>query len=283
MVGVLVALVAATALVAAMETGLNLDNASSLYLVAVAGVAIRWGTVPAIVTSLGGFLVYNLLFIEPRNSFAVAAPEELLTLLLLLFVGVVIGRLAGSQRDRERVAQRREREARAQFAITRELATAHRLPEAMQAVVDRIAHEARFKRIWIGLGPTVAQERVVADSAAGEPLPAIGTHAVLRRDREEGAATWTRIHPNARSSARRRGGLYRVELRAGDTSHGSLWARRDRIDGEPRPRGGASHGGGSRPAGPGSAARAAGNARRRSRGGTPQRRAAKRAARLGFA
>jgi K+-sensing histidine kinase KdpD len=53
---------------------------------------------------------YNLLFVEPRNTFAVAAPEELLNLLLLLFVGVVIGRLAGNQRDCERVAQRRERE-----------------------------------------------------------------------------------------------------------------------------------------------------------------------------
>ena len=231
--GVVAALVAATALVAAMESGLNLDNASALYFVAVAGVAIRWGTVPAVATSVGGFLAYNLLFIEPRNSFEVAAPEELLTLLLLLFVGVVIGRLAGSQRDRERTAQRREREARAQFAITRELATAHRLPEAMQAVVDRIADEARFKRIWIGIGATVAQERIVADSAAGEPLPVIGTHAVLRRDREEGAATWTRIHAIPRSVRDAAEGLYRVELRVGDTSYGSLWARRDRSDGDP--------------------------------------------------
>jgi two-component system, OmpR family, sensor histidine kinase KdpD len=231
--GVTVALVGATALVAVLEAGLNLDNASSVYLVAVAVVAIRWGTLPAIVTALGGFLVYNLLFVEPRNTFAVAAPEELLNLLLLLFVGVVIGRLAGNQRDRERVAQRREREARAQFAITRELATAHRLPRAMQAVLERIALETRFRRIWIGLGPTVTQERVAADTAAGEPMPAIGTHAVLRRDREEGAAVWTRINPSrgARDVAE---GLYRVELRADEASYGSLWCRRDRADGDPR-------------------------------------------------
>ena len=168
-IGVLAALAGATALVAALEAGLRLDNASSVYLVAVAVVAIRWGTLPAIITALGAFLVYNLLFVEPRNTFAVASPEELLNLLLLLFVGVVIGRLAGSQRDRERVAQRREREARAQFAITRELATAPRLPQAMQAVVERIGRETWFRRIWIGLGATVAQERVAADT---EPRPA---------------------------------------------------------------------------------------------------------------
>jgi len=232
-IGVLAALAGATGLVAVLEAGLNLDNASSLYLIAVAGVAIRWGTVPAIATALGGFLIYNLLFIEPRITFAVARPEELLTLLLLLFVGIVIGRLAGHQRDRERVAQRREREARAQFAITRELATAHRLPEAMQAVIERIRHEARMRRTWIGLGPTVAQERVAADTAAGEPMPGVGTHAVLRRDREEGAAVWTRIHPESRSPRDAAEGLYRIELRAGDSTYGSLWCRRDRAEGDP--------------------------------------------------
>ena len=231
--GVLAAIAAATALVAVLESGLNLDNASAVYLVAVAGVAIRWGTMPAIATAFGGILIYNLLFIEPRNSFAVAVPEELLTLLLLLFVGIVIGRLAGNQRDREQVAQRREREARAQFAITRELTSAHRLPDAMQAVVERIALETRFRRIWIGVGQTVAQERVAADTGAGEPTPAIGTHAVLRRDREEGAAVWTRIHPQLGSAREAADGMYRVELVAADTTYGSLWCRRDRSDGDP--------------------------------------------------
>ena len=232
-IGMVASLAGATAIVAALEAGLNLDNASSVYLLAVAGVAIRWGAVPAVATALGAFLTYNLLFIEPRLTLAVARPDELLTLLLLLFVGIVIGRLAGNQRDREQVAQRREREARAQFAITREIATAHRLPQAMQAVVERMGVEARFRRIWIGLGSTVAQERVTADTTPGEPMPAIGTHAVLRRDRDESAAVWTRIHPtgSARDAV---DGLYRVELRTDDGSYGSLWCLRDRAAGNPQ-------------------------------------------------
>ena len=70
-------LAGATAIVAALEAGLNLDNASSVYLLAVAGVAIRWGAVPAVATALGAFLTYNLLFIEPRLTLAVARPAEL--------------------------------------------------------------------------------------------------------------------------------------------------------------------------------------------------------------
>ena len=231
-IGVVAALAGATAAVAVLELGLGVGNASSLYLVAVAGMAIRGGTVSAILTALGAFLVYNLLFVEPRHTLAVATSEELLNLLLLLFVGVVIGQLAGTQRDRERLAQRREREARAQFAITRELARAHRLPDAMQAVVERIGHETLFRRVWIGLGPTVAQERGVADTDPSEPLPVVGAHAVLRRDSEEGAALWIRINPNrgARDAA---DGLYRIELRADDAISGSLWCQRGGGDGTP--------------------------------------------------
>lgn len=221
-----------TAIVTGLETGLNLDNASSLYLVAVVSVAIRWGTAPAIATALGGSLVYNLLFVEPRFTLAVARPDELLTLMLLLFVGVVIGQLAGDQRDRQRLAQRREREARAQFAITRELASAHRLPQAMQAVVERIGTEARMTRTWIGIGATVPQERVAADTAPGEPLPAIGTHAVLSRDKEEGAAVWIRIHAPSRLPHAAQG-LHRIELRAADDTYGSLWAQRKDTAGLP--------------------------------------------------
>ena len=230
--GVAALLGAATLVVSALEAGLRLGNASSLYLVAVAGAAIRWGTASAIAAALGAFLVYNLLFVEPRLTFAVARADELLNLLLLLFVGVIIGRLTGHQRDRERLAQRREREARAQFAITRELATASRLPNAMQAVVERIGVEARMTRTWIGLGPTVALERIAADTAAGRALPSTGTHAVLRRDSDEGASTWKRIHAHARPPNAVEG-LYRIELRAEDDMYGSLWSQRARAAGDP--------------------------------------------------
>jgi two-component system, OmpR family, sensor histidine kinase KdpD len=231
---VVVALAAATGLVAALELGLQIQNASSAYLLAVAAVAIRNGTVPAVITAFGAFLVYNLLFVEPRITFAVAHPAELITLFLLLFVGVVIGRLAGLQRDREQVAQRREREARAAFAISRELATAHRLTDAIATVLGRLVAETELRRAWVGLGPTIGQERIVADSASGDPVTPPGTYAQLRRDREEGAATWSRIHPTGGNPRSHDGARYRVELRSADEAIGSLWAERRAAGGELR-------------------------------------------------
>ena len=237
--GVIAVLAIASALVAVLETAVGLDNASSVYLLAVVAVAIQLGTLPAVGTAIGAFLVYNLLFVEPRLTFGVESGDEVLTLVLLLFVGVVMGRLAGRQRDRERAARRREEEARSLFRISRDIATSDRLSDAMRAVVGRLAREAGMDRTWIALGSTVARERVVADSADdGAAIPAIGTHAILQRDRDEGSATWTRIHPPAGTAgsaapAGPRRALFRVEIRAADESIGSLWSQRTESAGTP--------------------------------------------------
>ncbi|MBA2634908.1 MAG: DUF4118 domain-containing protein [Chloroflexi bacterium] len=239
---VTVALVAATVLAAALEAALRLDNASSVYLLGVVAIAIRLGTAPAVATAIGAFLVYNFLFVDPRFTLGVARAEEVLTLLLLLFVGVVSGRLAGLQRDRERDAEQREREARAIFDMTRLLVTSERLTDAMQSVVGRLATEAGMTRTWVGVGSTVAHERVVADSDGGSTAqPPIGTHAVLQRDRGDGAASWTRIHPPAGPGDRRgaadvpaqRANLFRVALSAAGEDVGSLWSQRQASSGRP--------------------------------------------------
>ena len=228
------ALAVATILIAILESWLGLENASSVYLVAVAAIALRYGTVPAVGTAIGAFLAYNFLFLQPRLSFAVTSAEELLMLFVLLFVGIVIGRLAGAQRAREQDALRREHEARAMFGISRELVRSEDLDDALRAVSSRLVDETGMDRVWIGVGATVAQERTSADTASAEPLPATdGTHALLQRDAAEGSGTWVHLNPPGHRpiASARAGRLYRVELRAGAEVVGSLWARRPGTDG----------------------------------------------------
>jgi two-component system sensor histidine kinase KdpD len=108
----------------------------------------------------------------------------------------------------------------------------------MQSVVERLATEGGMERTWVGVGATVPQERMVADSGGVVSLRlSIGTHAVLQRDREEGDATWIRIHPPATPAGTRAGprvALYRVELRSGGETLGSLWSERRASEGAPR-------------------------------------------------
>jgi two-component system sensor histidine kinase KdpD len=218
-----------------LELGLGLADASPVYLLGVAAVAIAYGATAAVGTAVGAFLTYNFLFIEPRYTFAVAQPPEFLTLIVLLVIGILIGRLAGRQRDREQQAGRREREARALYSISRSLNAADSLDDAAATVVERMAREAQMERVWIGVSHETGQERILADSRGGEPLPEVGGHSVLRRDPAEGEAAWLRVHPPRRRTGNvaHSAAYFRVELRAGDTSFGSLWAARRRELGEP--------------------------------------------------
>ena len=81
-----------------MSSGVG--NASAAYLVAVVLVALLVGTDGAIVTAIGSAALYNFLFTEPRYTFEIHDPAVLLSVVLLLFVGVVVGRLAALQRER---------------------------------------------------------------------------------------------------------------------------------------------------------------------------------------
>ena len=99
-VAVGLALVGGGLVVAALEQVAGFDNGSSAFLLAVVAVAVARGTGPAVVTAIGAFLVYDFFFTAPHLTFTVSDPAEWLNVLLLLVVGVVVGRLAGRERDR---------------------------------------------------------------------------------------------------------------------------------------------------------------------------------------
>ena len=233
-VEVIAALAATTAVVWILEDGLGFEHASALYLLGVAVIAIRQGTTAALLTALGAFVIYNLLFVEPRFTLAVSRPEELITLFLLLFVGIVIGRLGGAQRERERLAAQREREARALFAISRELATAPRLTNAIGTVLDRLRADAGMTRAWVGVGSTIAGERPFGDTGG----PATGSRRDPHRPAERPPGGLRDLGPHShrlRWSERRvvGGADIRVALVADREEIGSLWSERASNAGQP--------------------------------------------------
>ena len=227
---VALALLAVTALVAALETA-GVADASPAFFLAVVLVAVVAGTLPAIATAIGAFLLYDFLFIEPRFNFTVADPQEWLNLLLLLLVGLVVGRLAGSERDRAVIAIAREREARALFRVSFALASAPDTAAALSEVVGTLQSETGSERVWIQVG-----DRVVADSLANDAPPRPPVHVVLSRRPGEQPAEWTRVHAPggaARTSPDPDTTAYRIAIGAGDRAYGSLWIIRARSAGTP--------------------------------------------------
>lgn len=220
----------ATLVVWVLQDGLGVSGASMVYLVAVVVTALLTGTVGAIVSAIAAFLLYDFLFIEPRYTLTVAEPSEWLGVVLLLFVGVVVGQLAARQRTRREQAEMREREAIAQFRLSRALATRVSTPAVLPEVTSILAAETGMARIWIALGADDASERVAADTDDA-PRPTIGLAFVLRRNPGDAPAAWVRIHLPAgrpRAGGAHGGDAYRVRIEAEARTYGSIWALRPR-------------------------------------------------------
>ena len=225
----------ATLLIALVEgPPLRIPDASPVYLVAVVGIAVAFGTLAAIAAAVASFLLYDALFVEPRFALHVDDPGEWLNLLLFLFVGIVIGRLAALQAERADDATRRAAESRALFRISRTLATAASVAEALPVIVEELQAETRMERIWLVRGEA-GRDVVLADSGHG-PRPSHRIHVSLTRTPGDVPARWIQGHrPQERSGdgPPDPGRLYRVTISVGDKSVGSIWATRSHAEGLP--------------------------------------------------
>lgn len=223
-----IVLAVATAAVAIVEAvaGGDLDG-SPIYLVAVVVVATRLRTAAGIATAIAAFVIYNLLFIEPRFTLAVADIREWLNLVLFLFVALVIGRLAGIGADRADEAEARAAESTALYGITRTLAS-EGADTALPQVARSLVADAGMDRVWFTLEDGGA-ERVAADSGEGVVAPSPAAVQVLMTDR--GDPAWVRTHGPRTAAERRPAGpsgehRYKIRLESEGETVGALWAIR---------------------------------------------------------
>ena len=229
------AAVGATLAIAFAEDRLGVADASAVYLVAVVAAA-TFGTRVAVGAAIGSFVLYDLLFVEPRFTLSVEDPREWLDLVLLLLVGVVVGRLAGQHADRATESQRRLREATALFAVSRTLATAPSTRAALPAIVEILLADTRMNRISI-VRAQGGREVVEADGGGGTPPQASSVVSLLARQPGNEPARWVLAHqpPVRRVGARTDvdANAYRVRIEADGEDLGAIWASRPRAAGVP--------------------------------------------------
>ena len=218
------ALALATIAVAFLQDTLGVPNPSAVYLVAVVLTALTTGTLGAVITSVAAFLLYNYFFTEPRYTLHMQDPGVWLSVVLLLFVGIVVGQLTASLRSRAETARLREREARALFRVSRALATRTSTEAALVEIAGILEAETQMDSV-----------RVERDDATSDTqdLPVLN---LLRRSPGDEPASWVKVHKaGARAAAPVGHEVYRVRIEAGETALGSVWATRERHAGQPDP------------------------------------------------
>ena len=100
---------------------LDLINIVMLFLLAVAGIALRYGRGPAILAAFVNVLFFDFFFVPPRISIAISDTQFIITFIVMLFVALVIGQLTANLKMQGNAATERERRVRSLYEMSRDL------------------------------------------------------------------------------------------------------------------------------------------------------------------
>ena len=99
-------------------------NIVMLFLLAVVGVAAWYGRGPAVLVTVLNVLSFNFVFVPPHFAFAFETLQSVLTFVVMLSVGLIVGQLTAQFRHQAQVAHAREERARYLYEMARELSGA---------------------------------------------------------------------------------------------------------------------------------------------------------------
>jgi K+-sensing histidine kinase KdpD len=120
------------------------------YLVPVIIAATRWGAVPAIAASIGGFLASDYFFYTPYYSLAMDDPQEVVDLLLFLFVALVTSNLATRLKLEADALRRSKKETRDLYDFSRRLAACFTVSDIAFAIQTYLSNTLEREAFLIG-------------------------------------------------------------------------------------------------------------------------------------
>jgi two-component system sensor histidine kinase KdpD len=167
---------------------LELTNIVMLFLLGVVGSALRFGRGPAAFAALLNVAAFDYFFVPPRLSFSVSDVQYVLTFVVMLGVGLLVGQLTAGLRFAAGVSASRERRAQSLFELTRELSAA--LESTQVVELGAAAVEGHFGGRALVL-VTDANDRLVMPSQAPKGFDASVADWSFRQGQPAGLATAT--------------------------------------------------------------------------------------------
>jgi two-component system sensor histidine kinase KdpD len=181
---------ATAAIALALYPHFELATVVLLFMLTVVLVAVKWGRGPAIFAAVFDVVLVDFFFVPPRFSAGFGDPHYLLTFLVMLAAGVVIGQLAGNLRFQARVASHREKRARTLYEFARDLA---KLQTTSQVIETAEAFMSGHFRARVSVLVPDAAGMLVSPTGSGMSNPFDSTAAQWAYDQaaQAGAGTDT--------------------------------------------------------------------------------------------
>jgi two-component system sensor histidine kinase KdpD len=179
-----------------MDRRVENANQAMIFMLSVMGSGLAFGLWPALTAAALAAVAYNFLFLEPRLTFLIGHPGDVLTFGVFFAAAMATGWLAGRVRDQARATARRASAISALLAASRRLSGAARKEDAATALAEQLA-AATGGRAVVFL-PADGDIALVAASPAMEPL-STADMAAARWSWEKGepAGAGTGTLPNA--------------------------------------------------------------------------------------
>ncbi len=130
-----------TAAVLPLEGMLDKANIVMLYLLAVLGVALRYGRGPAVLSAIVNVLAFDYFLVPPKLSFTVTDLQYVLTFGVMLAVGLIVGQLTAGLRYQARIATHREKRSHSLFEVARNLSSELLVEQVVETAAKAIALE----------------------------------------------------------------------------------------------------------------------------------------------
>ncbi|MDN2579258.1 sensor histidine kinase KdpD [Aquibium sp. ELW1220] len=211
------AVAAATAVAVFVNRLFPVESLSLFFLVAVLGIAARFGLWPSIYASALAFLGYNFFLTEPFFTFEIANQDLVLTLFLFLAVAIVTGNLAARLRDQARTQRAIARRTANLFDFARKVASVASLDDVVWAAVTHVASTMQCSSLILMPDPEGTL------SIAGGMPPEDQLEA---KDRGAAEWAWTRREPAGWSSPTLPTASWLfLPMKSADAVHGLLGVR----------------------------------------------------------
>jgi two-component system sensor histidine kinase KdpD len=149
-----------TAVFLVLRNDLGTPIIALLYLLPVVLSTALWGLGPGVIAALGAFLSFNFLFIVPFYTFAVHQTQDVIALMVFLFVAVVINQLLGRSRAGTAAATAREREATRLYELSRALAGQQDARAIMRTIAEHALETFGATRIELMAEESAGEERL---------------------------------------------------------------------------------------------------------------------------
>jgi two-component system sensor histidine kinase KdpD len=153
-----------------------------IFLIPVLLAATRWGLISALVAAVCGMMASAFFFFPPLYSLRVSDPQEVINLLLYIFVALVVSQLASRLKRQLELTHQRETETRNLYAFMRRLAGAFAVSDIHAAIEDHLATVTQHKVVLL------ASARDATAAANGRTTSVVVPKPVLAKVAEMGSA-----------------------------------------------------------------------------------------------